>query len=124
VQWLGITSNQLLRIENEVPPRPLPSQQALEISEPSPGKEDDPSRSNLMSTSSQDPIRQITQRDRTVAVGVLNQLSRLAEEDMVADRLMKELQTLLMMGLKCEIQWLDDAGDLVPWLDRELLQRC
>ncbi|KAH8177129.1 type IIB DNA topoisomerase domain-containing protein [Sarocladium implicatum] len=38
VQWLGITSNQLLRIENEVPPRPLPSQQALEISEPSPVK--------------------------------------------------------------------------------------
>lgn len=34
--------------------------------------------------------------------------------------LQRELQVMLMMGIKAEIQWLDEAGNLTEWLDAKL----
>ena len=50
-------------------------------------------------------------------------LSRLSDTDSVDGgqaELMQELRALLMLGVKAEIQWLDEAGSLVEWLDGEM----
>lgn len=120
IKWLGITTNQLLELEASVSAEPWSNREALNTAT---NLEGGLSR-NLTSTTSQDPVRQITQRDRKVAVGVLDELSRWALNDIVAENLLRELQRMLMLGAKCEIQWLDDAGDLVAWLDGELRGVC
>lgn len=116
IKWLGITTTQLLRIEASVSAEPWSNREAHNAAMDLEGG----LFHSLTSTTSQDPIRHITQRDRKVAVGVLDELSRWALGDIVAENLMRELQRMLMLGAKCEIQWLDDAGDLVGWLDGEL----
>jgi hypothetical protein len=53
-------------------------------------------------------------------VGILLALAEY-ETDHVAMEMVIELQRMLMIGTKCEIQWIDDSGNLAAWLDDELL---
>ena len=32
----------------------------------------------------------------------------------------RELQVMLALGVKAEIEWLDESGDLSSWLDDEI----
>lgn len=63
---------------------------------------------------------QLSKRDRKVAVGILKRLEHSDSEDEQAQELMRELRIMLMLGAKAEIQWLDEAGSLTEWLDREM----
>lgn len=76
--------------------------------------------SRISSTTSREPITQLSNRDRKVAVGMLIRLSDTDSVDGGQAELMQELRALLMLGVKAEIQWLDEAGSLVEWLDGEM----
>ncbi|KAM4066577.1 type IIB DNA topoisomerase domain-containing protein [Hirsutella rhossiliensis] len=75
------------------------------------------SRASISSTSCRDPISQLTARDRKLATRTLLNLSTLCTDDPELERLQRELRRMLMMGIKAEIQWLDNAGNLGGWLD-------
>lgn len=62
----------------------------------------------------------LTTRDRRHARGTLHRVSRLCLDDEEMLALRRELQVMLMMGVKVEMQWLDDAGDMTAWLERAL----
>jgi meiotic recombination protein SPO11 len=47
---------------------------------------------------------------------------REARDDPDAIELQRELRVILMMSIKAEIQWLDEAGNLTEWLDVKLGQ--
>ncbi|PHH87376.1 hypothetical protein CDD83_8963 [Cordyceps sp. RAO-2017] len=79
------------------------------------------SRLPISSTSCRDPTSLLTPRDRKFAVSTLAKVSaRGAADDTELERLRRELQTMLMMNVKAEIQWLDDAGNLNEWLDESI----
>lgn len=49
--------------------------------------------------------------------------SNAAHDDSEAALMRLELQRMLFIGVKSEIQWLDDAGDITKWLDNKLAQK-
>jgi len=51
---------------------------------------------------------------------MLKRLSDTVSADGLQTEMLQELKALLMLGVKAEIQWLDEAGSLVDWLDREM----
>lgn len=121
IQWLGITTAQVLDLASSDPG-------LLQNDSEQPMDKDDsggevPLATGLGSTDCRGPVSQLTARDRKVAVGVLSALSKHAAADLVAEMLMSELQRMLLLGVKCEIQWLDESGNIVDWLDRELSKR-
>lgn len=63
----------------------------------------------------------LSTRDRKVAVGILEKLIDVKDDPEVVE-VQRELQVMLMMGVKAEIQWLDEAGNLTDWLDFKLGQ--
>lgn len=81
------------------------------------------SKASISSTSCRDPISQLTLRDRASASSALKRsIDPALDDDSDADvlELRRELQVMLMLGVKTEIQWLDDAGSLTEWLDQRL----
>lgn len=59
-------------------------------------------------------------RDRKLAI---SSLATLADEDENYDEvtaLRLEWQRLLMLGVKCEIQWLDESGNINAWLEKQI----
>ncbi|KYK61682.1 hypothetical protein DCS_02825 [Drechmeria coniospora] len=78
------------------------------------------SRTSVSSTSCRDPVGYLSHRDRTFAKGTLNRIDELVSVDDELATLKSELQVMLMMGVKAEIQWLDDAGNLFEWLNEHL----
>lgn len=69
----------------------------------------------------QETLTPLTTRDRKAAVNLLKGISD-EEEDMGADEMeqMRELQIMLMLNIKAEIQAVDNLGDMTDWLDRNL----
>ncbi|KAI9149479.1 Meiotic recombination protein rec12 [Paramyrothecium foliicola] len=78
------------------------------------------SRAPASSTTSRDPYSQLTCRDRKLAAATLERLSTRPALDHEVDALKDELQTILMLGMKVEIEWVDEAGSITDWLDFEL----
>ncbi|POR33776.1 Meiotic recombination protein rec12 [Tolypocladium paradoxum] len=78
------------------------------------------SRASIASTTCRDPICQLTSRDRKAAKGALEKASARYSDDVEMVRLRRELQVMLMVGVKAEIQWLDDAGNITQWLDKSI----
>lgn len=66
----------------------------------------------------QDTICWLTMRDRKVIVETLKRVQQLPSPQQVV--LQQELQRMQFIGYKAEIQCLDDAGDLTPWLNQQL----
>ncbi|KAL7919135.1 Spo11/DNA topoisomerase VI subunit A [Trichoderma austrokoningii] len=121
IRWLGIRSQDLLEIEiyfNNATRQPSASQQ-LPSSQSS--QESCSSKASISSTECRDPISSLSTRDRKVAVGVLEKLLDV-KDDLEVVQIQLELQIMLMMGVKAEIQWLDEAGNLTDWLDFKLGQ--
>lgn len=72
-----------------------------------------------------DPTITLTASDRKKAVGVLGSIAEgKAEDDLEPEELdqMRELQVMLMLNAKAEIQAMDDMGDLSSWMDRKMAQ--
>ncbi|XDG01593.1 hypothetical protein ABKA04_001208 [Annulohypoxylon sp. FPYF3050] len=63
---------------------------------------------------------QLTTLDRRKAMDLLSRLTRESDEDTNENCLINELQLMLMLNLKAEIQVVDDAGNLTGWLDEKL----
>lgn len=62
----------------------------------------------------------MTQRDRKKAVGVLREIVAVGNVDGDALDQMHELQRMLMLNIKAEIQAVDNHGDVADWLDTKL----
>lgn len=122
ISWLGIRTSQVVDLASSISPStnghvPAPTGSRF-------FRGDFISKDPIASTECRDPINGLTTRDRKVAVTVVATLSDLAATDQAAADLKSEAQRMLMLGVKCEIQWLDESGNLLAWLDRELLRVC
>lgn len=77
-------------------------------------------KSSIASTTCQDPTTYLTQRDRSVAVRNLFKIVDAKLNNSEEAEIYRELQVMLMLGIKAEIEWLDESGDLCWWLDKEI----
>lgn len=118
VHHLGINTAQLLRLS---PPLTTPTRlSSTEASHPVIQSAGPTTQESVTSADGRGPFGHLTFRDRKVAVGILLALGEY-EADHVATGMAIEIQRMLMIGTKCEIQRIDDSGDLAAWLDDELL---
>jgi meiotic recombination protein SPO11 len=63
----------------------------------------------------------LTATDRKTAVRVLHSIEDQDSEDSHEDlEQARELQVMLMLNVKAEIQAIDDMGDLSSWLDEKM----
>ena len=62
----------------------------------------------------------LTPNDRKVAISELSAISRMVIRDWEETFQARELQVMLFLNLKAEIQAVDDHGDLRGWLDERL----
>lgn len=67
-----------------------------------------------------DSIFPLTQRDRKKAVDVMQEIVGAESMDSDGADQMRELQRMLMLNIKAEIQAVDSYGDIADWLDRKL----
>ncbi|KAL7915334.1 DNA topoisomerase IV, alpha subunit [Trichoderma velutinum] len=121
IRWLGIKSQDLLDRESYFDMLMIPSLGNLQLPDSQSSKESTGSKTSISSTECREPISALSIRDRKVAVGILEKLVD-SGDDPAAVELRRELQVLLMMGIKAEIQWLDEAGNLTEWLDNKIGQ--
>lgn len=118
ITWWGIKTSHVLEMGKKA--------LATTGRQPRPGRSNESSQTSnsggsATSTSCREPITQLSARDRKLATSTLKKLNRLSEDDDdVADELGLELQRMLVLGVKAEIQWLDEAGSITHWLDREM----
>ncbi|KAM6486498.1 Spo11/DNA topoisomerase VI subunit A [Trichoderma sp. SZMC 28011] len=121
IRWLGIKSQDLLERESRLDMLRIPSPDNLQLPESQSSRESTGSKTSISSTECREPISALSTRDRNVAVGILKKLVD-SGDDSTAVELGRELQVMLMMGVKAEIQWLDEAGNLTEWLDIKIGQ--
>lgn len=117
VQWLGIKTRHVLELGKAAPILQFPMIKSAQDSQSSHSSN---TRTAISSTACRDPISQLSTRDRKLAVGTIERLEALVTEDEQAAELKRELKTMLILGVKTEIQWLDDSGSIVEWLDHEI----
>ncbi len=67
-----------------------------------------------------DSVFPLTQRDRKKAVDVLKEISSAENNGRDGDDQMRELQRMLMLNIKAEMQTVDNYGDIADWLDKRL----
>ncbi|KAF5983101.1 meiotic recombination SPO11 [Fusarium coicis] len=79
-----------------------------------------PSHVSITSTQSRDPVTYLNGRERAAAVSALKKTSLHFPNELEGSELRLELQLMMMLGVKAEIEWLDESGDLCPWLDGEI----
>ncbi|KAL7801907.1 DNA topoisomerase IV, alpha subunit [Trichoderma afarasin] len=121
IRWLGIKSEDLLERESRLDMLRILSPDSLQLPESQSSRESTGSKTSISSTECREPISALSARDRNVAVGILKKLVD-SGDDPAAVELGRELQVMLMMGIKAEIQWLDEAGNLTEWLDIKIGQ--
>jgi meiotic recombination protein SPO11 len=78
------------------------------------------SQSSVGSSTRRDLILPLTTRDRKCAIDILNTVA--SDEAHQTDEMetRRQIQVMLMMNYKGEIQAVDDLGDLTDWLDHHL----
>jgi hypothetical protein len=72
-------------------------------------------------TKKRDGAMSLTMRDRKSAVSLLYKFKDLDHYDAEDAFIMRELQVMLVLHVKVEIQSVDKHGDIAEWLDRELV---
>ncbi|KAK1490052.1 type IIB DNA topoisomerase [Colletotrichum tamarilloi] len=102
MQWLGIKSDDLAFRQDATPSH------GPDIN----GSQRRPGASLFDSTSS------LTLRDRTRAINTIKEIEEDGTENDQECR--RELQVMLFLGIKAEIQAVDNAGDMSRWLDEHL----
>ncbi|RCI09419.1 hypothetical protein L249_3758 [Ophiocordyceps polyrhachis-furcata BCC 54312] len=108
IHWLGINTRHVQEVAAKMPASKL-HQRSESL------------KTSISSTECRDGISLLSTRDRRMAVHMLARIAvRCPEGDAEAENLKLETQTMLMMNVKAEMQWLDDAGDMTKWLDDEL----
>ena len=66
-------------------------------------------------------LLQLTQRDRKLAVKLLGDFASETDHGRDAAEALGELQKMLMMNIKAEIQAMNDEGDIAGYLERKLV---
>ncbi|KAK1637656.1 Spo11/DNA topoisomerase VI subunit A [Colletotrichum phormii] len=100
MQWLGIKSDDLPFHQN---------------ANPSPGSADGGGGQRRSGESTFESSSSLTLRDRTRAINMVREVS---EDGTDIDRdCRRELQVMLFLGIKAEIQAVDNTGDMSRWLD-------
>lgn len=105
LEWLGIRSAHL--IEGQQTPAP-----------PSDARHLPESNDEALVRTQAPSVMPLTMRDRKCASRLLETFR--SSEDSENDEYCRELQVMLFLGVKGEIQGVDDAGDLTDWLDRHM----
>lgn len=118
VYWLGIKTSQVYELGATQPSALDPDDGVEQDSQPTQSSID--SRTSLSSTSCRDPVSRLTSRDRKLAIGMLRRLEDSCQNDEQSVEMKRELQMVLCMGVKAEIQWLDESGNLTGWLDQQI----
>ncbi|SPJ83893.1 related to meiotic recombination protein rec12 [Fusarium torulosum] len=107
LQWLGIKSTHLFRdYTGTLPVRSDPVSQSSQVS--------------MTSTSCRDPVSYLSARERAAAISTLKKMENLSGNDVEASEMRRQLQLMLAVGVKAEIEWFDESGDLCSWLDGEI----
>jgi meiotic recombination protein SPO11 len=117
--WLGIKTAQVLKLAASMPA--LPGNNHSKSSDQLTISDDLALEGAIPPIECRDPIRHLTLRDRKVGMSVLAALLSHEGTDPTSAEMKIELQRMLMLGIKCEIQFLDESGSLVSWLDTSLL---
>ncbi|KAM0561588.1 hypothetical protein ACHAPJ_002756 [Fusarium lateritium] len=107
LQWLGIKSTHLVR------DYPGPSSVGS-------GPSSQSSQVSITSTSCRDPVSYLSVRERTMAVSILKKIASSSTHDIEISEMRRELQLMIVLGVKAEIEWLDESGDICSWLDGEI----
>jgi meiotic recombination protein SPO11 len=68
-------------------------------------------------------ILPLTQHDRKRAVELVKEISVATTIDVGGSDQVQELQRMLMLNIKAEIQAVDNYGDIADWLDERLSGR-
>lgn len=121
IRWLGIKSHDLLEYETYLNSSIRHSSASEQLPNSQSSEESNSSKTSISSTECRDPVSLLSARDRKVAVGILEKLLDVRDDPEVVE-VQRELRVMLMMGIKAEIQWLDEAGNLADWLDFKLGQ--
>ncbi|PHH65651.1 hypothetical protein CDD81_1737 [Ophiocordyceps australis] len=113
VRWLGIKSHHIQSMTTLHRARPFGSSMA--------GHEHAAaSRISISSIHCREPVSMLTMRDRRTIRCALASIARQDLDDVELVELRRELQVMLMMAVKAEIQWLDEAGDITEWLSDKI----
>ncbi|RBR18562.1 uncharacterized protein FIESC28_06017 [Fusarium coffeatum] len=104
MQWLGIKSAHLFRDFTSA--RSAPAGQS--------------SQASIISTTCRDPVTYMNTRERNAAISTLKKVSDSSNSDIEVSETVHELQVMMALGVKAEIEWLDESGDLFSWLDDEI----
>lgn len=65
-------------------------------------------------------VMPLTEADRKTAVEILREISSGRSHGSSTQEQYREVQAMLMLNIKAEIQAVDDHGDLTSWLDEKL----
>ncbi|KAF5607371.1 meiotic recombination SPO11 [Fusarium subglutinans] len=79
-----------------------------------------PSHASITSIQCRDPITYLNSRERAAAISTLKKTSFHSPNELEGSELRLELQLMMMLGVKAEIEWLDESGDLCSWLEGEI----
>ncbi|KAI1440201.1 DNA topoisomerase IV, alpha subunit [Annulohypoxylon stygium] len=112
LSWLGPKSSDILGQINE-PPSLRDTSKARQSITPPPS-------APIPLANPIEVFSQLTTLDRRKAINLLSRLTQESDEDTNENCLINELQLMLMLNLKAEIQVVDDAGNLTGWLDEKL----
>jgi meiotic recombination protein SPO11 len=119
MRWIGIKSSQLILIrEGEFMDESREASSGLLVNQNS-NLTTATTRTSVASTSCQDPVTYLSLRDRKTATAALRSTCG-GTDDLEMVELQRELQVMLLLGTKAEIEWLDECGNLFQWLDREI----
>jgi meiotic recombination protein SPO11 len=75
---------------------------------------------SITSIQCRDPVTYLNGRERATAISILKKISQHSSNELEASELRRELQLMIMLGVKAEIEWLDESGNLCSWLDGEI----
>lgn len=118
MRWLGIKSEQLVL---KPAARSQGRRHDASYSEVSQNLKSatEASKMSVSSVSCEEPVTYLSSRDRKTASALLRTTCDMDENSDTAE-IRRELQILLVLGVKAEIEWLDECGNLCSWLDKQI----
>uniref|UniRef100_A0A0B7K5A4 DNA topoisomerase (ATP-hydrolyzing) n=1 Tax=Bionectria ochroleuca TaxID=29856 RepID=A0A0B7K5A4_BIOOC len=121
--WIGIKARHVLESRNLQPVQSAPERITHQEQAYS-SRGGDSAGDSISSISCREPSAQLSVRDRQLVRGTLRRIQAIITTDESSQEVAEmryELQKMLMLGVKAEIQWLDDGGNLTGWLEQEII---
>jgi meiotic recombination protein SPO11 len=124
LRWLGILSDDILLDVTSGDNESQEGSQSLPGQETSiQGSQNERPTKRARVTKANTPaesISPLSQRDRKKAVEVMREISAAGSMNGDEANQMRELQRMLMLNIKAEMQMVDNYGDITGWLDIKL----